>query len=220
MAETFSIAAEARDPAKNKGTGTRAVRRLRAAGRVPAILYGHKQTPVPISIARDDVWQLIKKATHVAEVKLGDATEMALVRDVQWDHLGKEILHLDFFRVSADESITTEVTLAVHGTPPGLSQGGVLEVIVHSLEVTCRVTSIPDVIRLEVGGLNLNESIHVRDLHLPEGVVATADPDQLLAHVVTPRVAAEPTPAEAAPAAAEPELIGRKPDDKEKEKED
>src|SRR3954468_6331248 len=150
MADTVTIQAEARDPAKNKGTGTRVARRLRARGRVPAIIYGHKQTPTPISLARDDVWQMIKRSTHLAELKVGDATEMVLVRAVQWDHLGKEIIHLDFARVSAEESIQTEVRLEVRGTPSGLAEGGILEQPFHSVSVTCRANAIPDSIRIDV----------------------------------------------------------------------
>src|SRR3954468_24295052 len=104
MADAVTIKVEARDPQKNKGTGSRVARRLRGQGRIPAIIYGHKQTPVPITLARDDVWQMIKNSSHLAELKIDGATEMVLVRDVQWDHLGKEVLHLDFSRVSADEA--------------------------------------------------------------------------------------------------------------------
>jgi large subunit ribosomal protein L25 len=214
MAEAVTFAVEARDPQKNKGTGSRVSRRLRAQGRVPAIVYGHKQAPQPITISRDDVWKMVKKSVHLAELKLGDTTEMVLVRDVQWDHLGKEIIHLDFARVSADESIETEVRLDVHGTPAGIAEGGVLEVIIHSIEVTCRANAIPDSIRLEVGGLHLNQGLHVRELVLPEGVVANADPDLLLAHVVMRAAAPEPVAAEGTP--AEPEVIGRKAEEKEK----
>lgn len=216
MAEAVTFAVEARDPQKNKGTGTRVSRRLRAQGRVPAIVYGHKQAPQPITISRDDVWRMIKKSVHLAELKLGDATEMVLVRDVQWDHLGKEIIHLDFARVSADESIETEVRLEVHGTPPGVAEGGVLEVLVHSVEVTVRANAIPDSIRLEVGGLGLNQGLHVRELVLPEGLVVNADPDLLLAHVVLRMAAPEPV---AEGTTVEPELIGRKPEDKDKKEE-
>src|SRR3954466_11937597 len=100
MADAVTIAVEARDPAKNKGTGSRVSRKLRAQGKIPAIVYGHKKTPQPISIGRDEVWQMIKKSTHLAQLQIGGgATEMVLVRDIQWDHLGKEIIHLDFARV-------------------------------------------------------------------------------------------------------------------------
>ena len=222
MAEAVTITVEPRDPAKNKGTGTRAVRKLRKQGRIPAIVYGHKQTPQPITLGREDVWQMIKKSTPLATLKMGEASEMVLVRDVQWDHLGKEILHLDFARVSADESIETEVRLELHGSAPGTSEGGVLELLVHSVNVTCRAGAIPSVIRIEIGELHVNQSIHVRDLVLPEGVTVNAEPDLTILHVIIPRVVAEPVVAavEGAAAGVEPEVIGRKPEDKDKDKDD
>jgi large subunit ribosomal protein L25 len=218
MAEAVVFEVQARDPQKNKGTGTRAARRLRSAGRVPAIVYGHKQDPQPITISHDDVWRLIKKSVHIAELKIGDTTQMVLIRDVQWDHLGKDVLHLDFARVSADESIETEVRLELHGTAPGLAEGGILEQLVHTVEVTCRANAIPDSIRVELSSLHVGQSVHVRDLTLPAGVTVNADPDLLLVHLVTRAAEPEPAAAEAA-AAAEPELIGRKAEEKEKEAE-
>ncbi len=219
MADAVSIAVEARDPAKNKGTGSRVSRKLRAKGKIPAIIYGHKKTPTPISIGRDEVWQMIKKSTHLAQLQIGGgASEMVLVRDIQWDHLGKEIIHLDFARVSADETITTEVKLELHGTAPGVSEGGVLDLIIHSLEVQCRATSIPDVIRVEVGDLHLDQAIHVKDLKLPEGVTTEVDPDLTIAHVTTPRTSTTDAAAEGA-TSVEPEVIGRKVEDKDKKEE-
>lgn len=218
MADAVTIAVEARDPAKNKGTGSRVSRKLRAQGKIPAIVYGHKQAPQPITIGRDEVWQMIKKSTHLAQLQIGGGpTEMVLVRDIQWDHLGKEIIHLDFARVSADETISTEVKLELHGTAPGVSEGGVLDLLVHSLAVHCRATAIPDVIRVEVGDLHLDQAIHVRDLKLPEGVTTDVDPDLTIAHVTTPRQNVEPTAAGAT--SAEPEVIGRKAEDKDKKEE-
>jgi large subunit ribosomal protein L25 len=217
MAEAVKLQVETRDPQKNKGTGSRVARRLRAQGRIPGILYGHKKTPVPISLAHDNVWEMIKKSTHLAELDVNGTAEMALVRDVQWDHLGKEILHVDFARVSADESIEIEVRLDLRGTAPGIAEGGILEQLVHTVSVTCRAIAIPDAIRVDVSNLHLNQSLHVRDLSgLPEGVTINADPDQLLVHVTTRAVAPEPVAAEpAAEAAAQPEVI--KPERKEKE---
>jgi large subunit ribosomal protein L25 len=185
MAEAVTIDVQARDAQKNKGTGTRVARRLRASGRIPAILYGHKQAPVPISVSRDDVWMMIKKAHHLAQLNIGGQTEMALVREIQWDHLGKEIIHLDFFRVSATEKVTTTVPLVLHGTAPGLSEGGLIEQPRHELTVSAAATAIPDAIRIEVGELHLNQSVHVRDLALPEGVTTAEDPELVLVHVVS-----------------------------------
>ncbi len=122
MAEAVKIQVEARDPAKNKGTGSRVSRRLRKQGKIPAIIYGHKQTPTPIALPRASVWEMIKKSTHLAELTIGATTETVLVRDVQWDHLGKEILHLDFARVSVDESIETKVRIEIRGHGTGIAR--------------------------------------------------------------------------------------------------
>lgn len=210
MAEAVTITVEKRDPQKNKGTGSRVARRLRAQGRIPAIVYGHGQGPLPISLGRDDVWAMIKNGSHLAQLQVDGQSEMALVREVQWDHLGKEIIHLDFARVSADETIHTTVPIEVRGTAPGLGEGGALEVAVHELSVQCRANAIPGSIRVDVGGLHLNQGIHVRELKLPEGVTVDADPDLLLLHVVLRATLAE----EAAPAeaAGQPEVISRKPE--------
>jgi large subunit ribosomal protein L25 len=217
MAEVVKLIVEARDPQKNKGTGTRVARRLRSQGRIPAIVYGHKQAPTPISVAREAVLEMIKTATHLAELDLGGTVQMALVRDVQWDHLGKEIIHLDFARVSAEESIETEVSLEIRGYVPGMTAGGVLEVVVHTLPVICRAGAIPDSIRVDVSQLQLDQGIHVRDLVLPENVKVNADPDLLLVHIVSRATVTEaPAPVEGE-AATQPEVI--KPERKEKEKE-
>jgi large subunit ribosomal protein L25 len=219
MSDVFSLPAQSRDPAKNKGTGSRVARRLRAAGQIPAIVYGHKQAPQPVSIARDDVWRLIKKSAHLANLSVaGAAPQTVLVRDIQWDHLGKEIIHLDFARVDASEQVEAEVRLELHGSPAGVAEGGVLEFLVHTLPVSCRADSIPDLIRIEIADLKIGDGVHVRDLTLPAGVKAEAEPELLLVHVVTRAAEVEETPAEAGP--AEPEVIGRKAEDKDKDKED
>ncbi len=203
MADAIKIRVEARDPAKNKGTGTRVSRKLRANGQIPAIVYGHKQAPMPISVARETVMEMIKKQTHLAEIDLNGTTETVLVRDVQWCHLGKDVLHLDFARVSADESIETELPLEIRGTAPGVAEGGLLEILIHSVSVNCPAGSIPDSIRVDVSNLGLHGAIHVRDLVLPAGVTAAGDPDQLLIHMTVPNVAA----AEPVEGVTQPEVI-------------
>ena len=213
MADAVTIAVEARDPAKNKGTGSRVSRKLRAQGKIPAIIYGHKVAPQPITISRDAVWQMVKKSTHLAQLKVGETMEMVLVRDVQWDHLGKEIIHLDFARVSADEAIHTEVKIELYGTAPGIAEGGILDFLVHSLEVKCRANAIPDSIRISIDDLHLNGAIHIRDLKLPDGVITDADGDLTVVHVTSPRSATDA----GAEGTAEPEVIGRKAEDKPKE---
>jgi large subunit ribosomal protein L25 len=217
MAETLKLRVEPRDPAKNKGTGTRVARRLREQGRIPAVIYGHKQDVVPITLAKDDVYHMIKAASHLAELDLGSKTETVLIRDVQWDNLGKSILHLDFARVSAEELIETEVSLEIRGQAPGVAEGGILELLLHSLTIKCPAGAIPDSLKVDVSGLKVDEGLYVRDLVLPQGVAVEADPDTLVVHVVQRGVQAEApaVPAEEAP--SQPEVI--KPERKEKEKE-
>lgn len=192
MAQAVKFSVESRDPAKNKGTGSRVARRLRANGKIPAIIYGHKQAPVPIALAREAVAEMIKKHIHLAELDMGGTTETVVIRDVQWDHLGKEILHLDFARVSAGELIETAVAIDLRGTAPGVTAGGTLESLHHTVQVTCRADAIPDSFRVDVSGLQIGDAIHLRDIVLPEGVALKEDPDMLVVHVTT-KVAEEPT---------------------------
>jgi large subunit ribosomal protein L25 len=213
MAAAVKIKVELRDPAKNKGTGTKFARRLRAQGRIPAIIYGHKQAPTPISMTRESVWEMIKKQTHLAELEMdGGGPETVLVREIQWDHLGKEIIHLDFARVSAGEAIETEVRIDLRGTAPGTTEGGILEQLIHSIEVTCRADAIPDNIKVDISELQIGGAIHVKELKLPEGVTVKSDPESLVVHVTTK--VAEAVPAEGAEG-TQPEVI--KPERKEKE---
>jgi large subunit ribosomal protein L25 len=217
MTESAKVRVEPRDPVKNKGTGSRVARRLRAAGRIPAVIYGHKQAVIPISLGRHDVWRMIKTPGHLADLEVGGSTETVLIRDVQWDHLGKEILHLDFSRVSAEEIIETEVTVELRGQAAGIANGGILEHLVHSLSINCRAGAIPDSIKIDVSQLEIDQGVHVRELTLPPDVTVNADPEVLLVHVVVRGAAEEPAVAEAESAAG-PEVI--KPERKEKDKED
>jgi large subunit ribosomal protein L25 len=218
MSEAVKTRVELRDAQKNKGTGTRVARRLRKRGRIPAVIYGHKQDVVPVTLARDDVLRLVKTPGHLAELDLGGATtETVLIREVQWDHLGKEILHLDFARVDVEEMIDTEVTVELRGHPAGIAEGGVLEHLVRSVRIRCRAGAIPDSIKVDVSHLQVDQGVHVRELTLPPDVSVDAEPDVLLAHVVTRAAPPEPVEA-AAEAPTQPEVI--KPERKEKEKEE
>jgi large subunit ribosomal protein L25 len=219
MSDAVKVRVQPRDPVRNRGTGTRAARRLRDRGLIPAIIYGHKEAVVPVTVTRDDVWRLVKAPGRLADLDVNGKAETVLIRDVQWDHLGKEVLHLDFARVSAEEVIETEVALELRGQAAGIAAGGIVEHVVHTLRITCRAGSIPDSIKLDVSHLQVDEGLHVRDLALPPDVTAKADPDLLLVHVVVRAVVEEPKPEPETPAEAptQPEVI--KPERKEKEKE-
>jgi large subunit ribosomal protein L25 len=204
MAETVQLKTESR-----QGRGTRAATKMRARGLIPAVLYGHKEATVSVALPHEELLHAIRHGSRVVDLQVGGDTQAALISEVQWDHLGKDILHVDFKRVSKDERIHIHVPLELKGTPPGLSGGGVLEQPLHTLHIECLATAVPDSVRVVIGELQIGGVIHVSDLHLPEGVTALADPDAVVVQIKAPVVEAE---AAAAPAAgpAEPEVIGRK----------
>jgi large subunit ribosomal protein L25 len=217
MAETVELKAAKRKPDE---VGTRAARRLRAgrrdphggpgvAPRVPAVLYGHKQETVGLTLPAEDIIHAIRHGHRFVDLKIDGQAESALIADVQWDHLGKEVLHVDFKRVSRDERIRVTVPVELRGIAPGVSGGGVLDQPLHTLHVECLPTAVPEHIRVAIGELQQGAAIHVRELHLPEGVVVLDDPEAIVVQVRTPVAAPEPTAAPA-PGTAEPEVIGRK----------
>jgi large subunit ribosomal protein L25 len=203
MAETVVLQAQ-----KRQGRGSRTAERLRKQGQVPAVIYGHKEETVSLTLPQDTVLAALRHGARVVDVQTDGKTEKALITEVQWDHLGKEILHLDFRRTSADERIQIPIAIELRGIAPGVNAGGVLDQPIHSLTVECLAVAVPESIRVNINELQVGGSIYVRDLHLPEGVVALADPDAIVVHITTPQAEPEPT---AAPAAeqAEPERIGR-----------
>jgi len=186
MAEALKLRVEKRDPAKNKGTGSRASRKIRAAGRVPAVIYGHKLAVVPVSLRKVDVQAMMAAAGHLAELDVEGTPETVLIRDVQWDHLGRDILHVDFERVNREELIETAVTIELRGEAPGVVEGGLLQQLLHELTVKCPAGSIPDAIRLDVSELKIGEGIQVGDIQLPEGVIPILEPEVLVLNIAPP----------------------------------
>jgi large subunit ribosomal protein L25 len=204
MAEAVVLAAEARSL-----HGTHNARRLRKQGRIPAVVYGHKEATVPLSLSHDELHKAIRHGVRLVDLKHGDKVEKALIREVQWDPIGHDILHVDFARVSADERIEVEVRIELRGTAPGLAAGGTLVQPLHSLNVECLAISIPESIRVNIGQLQLDQVIHVGDLPSLEGVKILNDADAIIVQCVPKLVAEEAAPAAPGVEQAEPEVIGR-----------
>jgi large subunit ribosomal protein L25 len=203
MAETVQLAVQPRD-----GAGTQAAQRLRKQGLLPAVVYGHKQATVALALSHDEFVSALRHGARLVELKTDKGAESALIQDVQWDHLGKDVLHVDFRRVSKDERVVVSVPLHLRGIAPGVSGGGVLDQPLHVLSVECLVTAVPDEIRVNIGELQQDQAIHVKELKLPEGVKAMADPDAIVVQVRAP-MAEAPAPAVPGAETAEPEVIGR-----------
>ena len=207
MAQTAQITAKPRSE-----LGSRANKRLRDAGMLPGVIYGHKEAVVPVTLPKKEVVGHLSHGTHLFEVGLEGKKETVLVKEVQYDHLGLEVMHVDFARVSLDEEVDVTVPLELKGEPKGEADGGVLQQIVSELEIECLVTEIPDAIRHNVSEMALNDVLHIKDLKLPPGVKALQDEDLIVA-TVKEIVEEAPAAVEAAEGAAEPEVIGRKPEE-------
>jgi large subunit ribosomal protein L25 len=187
--------------------GSRKNKRLRDKGLVPGVIYGHKEAVVPVTLPKKELVTHLHKGVHVFDLGLDGKSEKVLVKDVQYDHLGIEVLHVDFARVSLDEKVEVTVPLELKGTPKGEAEGGVLQTLISDLEVECLVTDIPENIRVNVADLGVDDVIHVRDLQLPNGVRALQDGEVIVATV---KVVAEEEAAPAPEGSAEPEIIGKK----------
>ena len=191
--------------------GSRANKRLRDAGFIPGVIYGHKEAVVPVTLGKKELSGHINKGAHVFDLALDGKSEKVLVKEVQFDHLGIEILHVDFARVSLDEKVEVTVPLELKGTPKGEDEGGVLQQIMSEIEVECLVTDIPSLIVHNVTEMKLDDVLHIKDLKLPAGVRALQDEDLVVAQLKA--IEEEAAPAATEEGAAEPEVIGKKPED-------
>ena len=205
-------------------TGKGVARKLRAAGRVPAIIYGHNRQPQPLEINAHELQLLLEKNPYqstVIELAFDGGSARTLIREIQRHPFKKQILHVDFQELVAGEKVTVKVPLHFVGTPDGVRHGGgILDQIMHDLEISVDPSNIPHHITVDVNPLTIGHSIHAGEIALPEGVTLLSDADSTVCVCAAPKVEIEETPAvEAAGAAtpAEPELIRKTKADEEAE---
>lgn len=206
MAETLNVT-------KRESRGKREAKRLRLAGSIPAILYGHGEENRSLAVGGDEMASVVRHGSRVVELK-GAVNEKALIRELQWDTFGKHVLHVDFARVSEHERIEVKVTVELRGQAVGVKDGGVVEHFIHEVEIECEALSIPDKIDLNINDLKVGDSLAASDLKLPPGVTLVSDPDAIVVHCVEAREESEEG---GVAGAAEPEVIGRKAGDEEGE---
>ena len=198
--------------------GRTAVKKIKAQGLVPAVVYGGKDAPISLSLNAREFNRLMAHATseHLLvdlEINDGGATSsrLALIQEVQHDALSRDVLHVDFHAVKADEMLHSEIPVEPYGEPDGVKNyGGILEINMHSVEVECLPKDLPEVIRIDVSGLGVGASIHIKHLQLPAGVTARGDGDLTVVRVAAPKVEIEPV---ATAEVAQPEVLKEKKDD-------
>ena len=195
MADIVELPAAARERA-----GKGPARAARRAGLVPGVIYGAKKDPSLVSVQE----RLLNKLLHqggffstLFDVKVDGKAERVLARDVQFDPVSDFPVHIDFLRVSAATSVHVEVVVHFlnEDNCPGLSEGGVLNVVRHEIEVDCPAGSIPEAIEVDLTGLEIGDSVHISNVALPENVKPTiTDRDFTIATIQTSRALVEEEP--------------------------
>ncbi len=212
---------------KRERLGSRYAQRDRARGKLPAIVYGHGRDPLPITLDAHEALTFIHKGEKVFRLdfpgtKAADEMQMVLLKDLQFDYLGTNIVHCDFARVDLNERVHTKVHVKLVGEAVGLKAAGTL--LMHptsELDIECRVVDLPDEIEVDINALDVGQSIAAGDVKLPKddmklitdehAIVAmiaaagsgkTAEEETVAAEAASPEVITAKKPAEGAPAAA------------------
>src|SRR5437660_9026469 len=207
MAKQVKLKAEPRAEVGHIG-----VRKLKARGLIPAVIYGGNDKPQPLQVTARDINAMMSQASGenvLVELEIAGegSSRTALVQEVQHSPVGGDIRHVDFHAISMDQMIQAEVPLESTGIAVGVKTfGGLLEQSLRALAIECLPANLPDRITVDVSQLNIGDSIHVRDIQFPQGVTPKVQPDLTAFSVVAPVVEEEPVVAEAE-AAAGPEVI-------------
>ena len=165
---------------KREQTGSKSAAKVRKEGRIPAIVYGHKKEPIAISLDAHNLAEGLHHGGRLVDVQLGRKREKLLIKDLQYDYLGKDIIHVDLMRVDVSETVKVTVPIELKGTARGTHEGGIVEAHTDGLEVECRVTDIPETIVVSVKEIGVGDTIHAGDIELPEGMQLVSDPSTLL----------------------------------------
>ncbi|MDR2700796.1 MAG: 50S ribosomal protein L25 [Spirochaetaceae bacterium] len=186
--------------------GSAEAKRLRRAGRIPAVIYGRKGASVAIDLDAREFMSGVKGISEstIVKVAINGKVHDAFVKDTQRDIKDGNILHVDFYEIEGDTLLRARVSLNLQGNPIGVREGGILETPLHDIEVECFPKDLPERLDVDIAGLKANQAIHVRDLALGSGVKLISNPDQVVALVKFAKAEAAPAAAEEAAAAAAP----------------
>jgi large subunit ribosomal protein L25 len=210
-----TIALEAK---KRKEKGKVAAKLFRQKGLIPGVVFGKKTPSLPLLIPRQSLEKALYLGAAHKIVNLKIETEhskeekMCVIQEIQRDVFGKQVLHVDFHEISMEEKITSKVPLELVGTPKGVKAGGILDHVLWEVEVKALPIKMPEKITLDVSGLDITQSLHVKDIKPPEGVEILEDPEEIVVVLHPPRVeevpGAEGTVAQPS-TPAQPEVISK-----------
>jgi large subunit ribosomal protein L25 len=178
---------------RRKGTGKGVARKVRREGKIPAIVYGKDISPIPICISLKE-WERLKgrmKTTSIVSMEIeGDGKierRSVMVKEVQRDAVNSQVLHVDFLGISLERTLQVEVPIVLVGEPKALQQGGIVEQHLRTIMVECLPRDIPDKIEIDIGGLEIGDSIHVHEVSLP-GVRLLEHPEVAIVTLTPPEM--------------------------------
>jgi large subunit ribosomal protein L25 len=175
MSEMMSLQVEVREKA-----GSRQAARLRENGKVPAVVYGHKKESIAIALNIHEFVEALHHSHRLFTAELPGGKQTLLLKALQYDYLGKDVIHVDFIRVDLTERVTVKVPLELRGTAKGAAHGGILDELMSSLEIECPVVEIPKSISVVVRELEVGDSITAGQISLPSNCVLKTDPKALV----------------------------------------
>lgn len=184
-------------------------RRLRWEGKLPAVLYGHGQPPEHLTLSASQLRASLRHGAQVVHLE-GAAEGQALFQDIQWDTFQQHLLHVDLLRVKKGERIVITVPVITRGIAPGEGDGGIVEQVLHEVEIETRPAVIPENLHININHLELHGSLTASDIEdMPEGAKLVTDPEQMVVHCIEPTAPIEEEEEAGLGAGAEPEVIGR-----------
>jgi large subunit ribosomal protein L25 len=201
---------------KRERTGSRYAQRVRNAGGLPAVVYGHKEEPVSITLNAHEAVGHISKGEKLFELDIQGTKQHVLLKDLGYDYLGTNIIHADFARVDLNERVDTKAPLRFVGDAKGLKSAGAIMMHPHTeVELNVLISNLPDHIDVDVSEMGVGDVIHASDVKLPlESMVLLSDPDTIVAQIVMKAVQEEEGEAgEVGAEGAEPEVIKEKKED-------
>lgn len=180
-----TLKAQRRDTASRGG-----LNQLRKEGLIPGVVYGKgMESPAPISIDEKELLAMLRTHPHaVIDLEVaGQGKQPVMMADLQRDAITRQVLHIDFHRINMNEKITTPVRLEITGESAGQKEGGMLQLVLHDIEIECFPKDIPDSIVVDVSGLEIGQNLTIGDLKLPNGVEAVQDSDMVVLSVLAPQ---------------------------------
>jgi large subunit ribosomal protein L25 len=180
------LKAEVRD-----GIGKGAARKIRAAGRIPAVVYGHGVDPLHVSVDAKELFHLLHTDAGMnvlVDMRVNSDHFLAMPREVQRNNIRGQFLHVDFLRIKRDEKISVEVPIHIVGESHGVKEGGVIEHHLWNLHLECFPQDVPTAIEADISRLGINESLKVSDLQIPDNLTLLTSPDEVVVSVVPPQV--------------------------------